>query len=301
MCLGVPGLVIECDELTALVDFWGVRRRVRLDIVDEPVAPGDYVLNHVGFAIRRIPAADVATTLELYEQLLVESERAETEDLMAADVRAEIQAGQEGLARAGGAGEEEGGTGRKGRRRVIGQLEFRDPARARSLSSALKRAMAQVGRSRVRDARLRQPRTGDRPFRPACGVSSGAQRHHGARLSGLHHRPAGNRRGDRARESGRADRDLRRHVARAGVRRIAGRCQGAWRSRRHRLQREPGRRPGPCDERRDRVLCHRVRNHGGGDRGGAAGRRASEFLRALRPQVHSAGDGNRRRDAGRTD
>jgi hydrogenase expression/formation protein HypC len=104
MCLGVPGLVIECDELTALVDFWGVRRRVRLDIVDEPVAPGDYVLNHVGFAIRRIPPSDVATTLELYEQLLVESARGEAEDLMGADVRGEIQAGQVGRAgKAGGA------------------------------------------------------------------------------------------------------------------------------------------------------------------------------------------------------
>jgi hydrogenase expression/formation protein HypC len=89
MCLGVPGLVIEADELTALVDFWGVRRRVRLDIVDEPVHPGDYVLNHVGFAIRRIPAEDVQTTLELYAQLLKENTGV---DLMSADVRAEIEA-----------------------------------------------------------------------------------------------------------------------------------------------------------------------------------------------------------------
>jgi hydrogenase expression/formation protein HypC len=90
MCLGVPGLVVETDELTALVDFWGVRRRVRLDLVDEPVAPGDYVLNHVGFAIRRIPAEDVQTTLALYEQLLRES----GDDLMTADVRSEIAAGR---------------------------------------------------------------------------------------------------------------------------------------------------------------------------------------------------------------
>jgi hydrogenase expression/formation protein HypC len=90
MCLGVPGLVVEVDELSAVVDFWGVRRRVRLDLVDEPVRVGDYVLNHVGFAIRRIPAADVKTTLELYEQLLRESTR---DDLMTGDVRSEIEAG----------------------------------------------------------------------------------------------------------------------------------------------------------------------------------------------------------------
>jgi hydrogenase expression/formation protein HypC len=88
MCLGVPGVVVELDDLSAVVDFWGVKRRVRLDLVDEPVAVGDYVLNHVGFAIRRIPPGDVATTLELYEQLLEEN----TADLMTADVRGEIEA-----------------------------------------------------------------------------------------------------------------------------------------------------------------------------------------------------------------
>ena len=88
MCLGVPGRVIEVREFTATVDFWGVRKDVRLDIVDEPVAPGDYILNHVGFAIRKIPAEDVQGTLEMYERLLEEA----SDDLMAADVRGEIAA-----------------------------------------------------------------------------------------------------------------------------------------------------------------------------------------------------------------
>lgn len=96
MCLGVPGRVIEADELTALVDFWGVRRRVRLDLVDEPVAVGDYVLNHVGFAIRRIPPEDLHTTLDMYEQLLKSANR---DDLMTADVRSEINAGGSGGSR----------------------------------------------------------------------------------------------------------------------------------------------------------------------------------------------------------
>jgi len=88
MCLGVPGRVIEVHDCTATVDFWGVRKEVRLDIVDEPVAAGDYILNHVGFAIRRIPVESVAETLALYEMLLREGENAD--DLMTADVRAEI-------------------------------------------------------------------------------------------------------------------------------------------------------------------------------------------------------------------
>ena len=58
MCLGAPGKVVEIEGTTALVDFFGVRRRVALDIVDEEVAVGDYVLVHVGFAIRRMDPAE---------------------------------------------------------------------------------------------------------------------------------------------------------------------------------------------------------------------------------------------------
>jgi len=87
MCLGVPGRVLEIDGLTARVEFFGVEREVRLDVVDTPVAPGDYVLNHVGFAIRRIPEAEIEDTLALYDQILAELER---EDLMALELRAEL-------------------------------------------------------------------------------------------------------------------------------------------------------------------------------------------------------------------
>src|SRR5579859_1342515 len=86
MCLGVPGKVVSVDGWTAVVDFWGVRKEVLLNIVDEPVAPGDYILNHVGFAIRRIPPESVAETLSLYETLLKD----DVDDLMASDVRGEI-------------------------------------------------------------------------------------------------------------------------------------------------------------------------------------------------------------------
>ena len=92
MCLGVPGKVLTVDGFEATVDFWGVRRQVRLEIVDEPVVPGDYILNHVGFAIRRIAPEDVAETLALYEQLMREA----GDDLMAADVRGEVEAAAPG-------------------------------------------------------------------------------------------------------------------------------------------------------------------------------------------------------------
>jgi len=89
MSLGVPGKVLSVDGLVAVVDFWGVQKQIRLDVVDAPVAPGDYILNHVGYAIRRIPAEEIGETLALYDELIRLSE---AEDLMAADVRGEITA-----------------------------------------------------------------------------------------------------------------------------------------------------------------------------------------------------------------
>jgi hydrogenase expression/formation protein HypC len=88
VCLGVPGKVLEVHGNVAVVDFFGLRRPVLLDVVDEPVAPGDFVLNHVGYAIRRIPPEDAQATIALYEELLGES----AGDVMAADVRDEIAA-----------------------------------------------------------------------------------------------------------------------------------------------------------------------------------------------------------------
>jgi len=85
MCLGVVGKVIEVDGMVALVDFWGVKKKVRLETVDEPVKLGDYILNHVGFAIKRIPDEEVRATLAFYDELI------RAEDLMARDVKADIE------------------------------------------------------------------------------------------------------------------------------------------------------------------------------------------------------------------
>ena len=69
MCLGAPGQIVELHGTTAVADFRGVRRKVALDIVDEDVAVGDYVLVHVGFAIRRIAPEDLAETLAFFDSL----------------------------------------------------------------------------------------------------------------------------------------------------------------------------------------------------------------------------------------
>ncbi len=55
MCLAVPSRIIEIrDDNTAVVDIKGVKREISLELVEEDVKEGDYVLVHVGFAIRKI-------------------------------------------------------------------------------------------------------------------------------------------------------------------------------------------------------------------------------------------------------
>ena len=73
MCLGLPGQIVEVKTRTeVVVDFWGVRKPVRLDNLNEPALLGDYVIDHDGYAVRVIPPDDVAGTLALYEVLLTE-------------------------------------------------------------------------------------------------------------------------------------------------------------------------------------------------------------------------------------
>ena len=40
MCLGVPGKIVEITGPMATVDFWGVRRLVRLDLVESAALLG---------------------------------------------------------------------------------------------------------------------------------------------------------------------------------------------------------------------------------------------------------------------
>lgn len=67
MCLGVPGEVVAIEGTQARVDFGGAETTVRVDIVGDDLAVGDYVLTHAGFAIRKIPERQVERTVELYE------------------------------------------------------------------------------------------------------------------------------------------------------------------------------------------------------------------------------------------
>lgn len=69
MCLAAPAKVISISDKEAVVDYNGVRTTTRLDTLTEPLAPGDYVLIHTGFAIRRLSAEDGEETLKLFDEL----------------------------------------------------------------------------------------------------------------------------------------------------------------------------------------------------------------------------------------
>lgn len=73
MCLGLPGRIVSMSGKTARVDFWGSVRTVKLDAMKEAIVPGDYIIDHAGYAVRRIPDEDVADTIALYEVILCEA------------------------------------------------------------------------------------------------------------------------------------------------------------------------------------------------------------------------------------
>lgn len=72
MCLSVPSKITKIDEISniATVDTMGVLREVSLDLIDTDVKIGDFVLIHVGFAMKKIDEEDAIKSLEIYEEIL---------------------------------------------------------------------------------------------------------------------------------------------------------------------------------------------------------------------------------------
>jgi len=70
MCLAVPLKLIEIDPdgKNAVGESLGLRRRLRVDFIDEPRI-GDYVIVHAGFAIERLPERQALDDLETWEEL----------------------------------------------------------------------------------------------------------------------------------------------------------------------------------------------------------------------------------------
>ncbi len=72
MCLAIPGQVIEmsAQPMLAKVDVGGVRRNVNIGLLeDASVAPGDWILIHVGFALSKIGEAEARDQLRMLEAM----------------------------------------------------------------------------------------------------------------------------------------------------------------------------------------------------------------------------------------
>ena len=73
MCLAIPGKVVELlteRENLGLVEVGGVRRKIDLGLLtDDPAAPGDWVLIHVGFAMSKISEQDAADQMSTLRML----------------------------------------------------------------------------------------------------------------------------------------------------------------------------------------------------------------------------------------
>ncbi len=71
MCLGIPGQIVEIVDETfqiAKVDVGGVKRGVSIALIAaEGVAPGDWVLIHVGFAMSKINEQEARATLNMLQ------------------------------------------------------------------------------------------------------------------------------------------------------------------------------------------------------------------------------------------
>ena len=71
MCLAIPSKIIKIgDDNTAVVDTLGMRRRVSLDLMMDPVDVGDYVLIHVGYAMTKLDEEQALESIKAYEELI---------------------------------------------------------------------------------------------------------------------------------------------------------------------------------------------------------------------------------------
>lgn len=71
MCLSIPSEILEIDEFNnALVQTLGVKRKVNLDLISEPLQKGDFVLIHVGVAMEKIDKESAIESIKTYEDIV---------------------------------------------------------------------------------------------------------------------------------------------------------------------------------------------------------------------------------------
>jgi hydrogenase expression/formation protein HypC len=71
MCLGIPMQVLNVDGFIAQCEAKGIQRDVSLFLLqDEALAPGDFVMVHVGYAIQKMSEQEARSAWELYDEML---------------------------------------------------------------------------------------------------------------------------------------------------------------------------------------------------------------------------------------
>jgi len=71
MCIAFPGKILSIDQDNfAIVDIGGTRREVCLDLVDEEVTIGDYVISHAGYAMQKVDEESAKEKLDLLKELI---------------------------------------------------------------------------------------------------------------------------------------------------------------------------------------------------------------------------------------
>jgi hydrogenase expression/formation protein HypC len=71
MCLGIPMRIVEVDGFNARCEAKGVERDISLFMLQhEEVAPGDFVMVHVGYAIQKMTEQEALSAWELYDEVL---------------------------------------------------------------------------------------------------------------------------------------------------------------------------------------------------------------------------------------
>jgi len=82
MCLSIPSKIVEILENNyAIVDTMGVKRKVSLDLMPEPVEVGDYVLIHVGYAMTKMSEEDALESIKVYEEIIEKLEEEEKREI----------------------------------------------------------------------------------------------------------------------------------------------------------------------------------------------------------------------------
>lgn len=79
MCLAIPSKVLSIDKEknTAMLDTMGVRREASLDLMNDELIVGEFVLLHIGFVISKIDEQSAIESLKIYDEIVREMENDE--------------------------------------------------------------------------------------------------------------------------------------------------------------------------------------------------------------------------------